>query len=62
MFTPCGFVYLVRPRICKKYVSAYDISVIHTGLGDRDRAIEWLNKAFTEHSGFMVYVYLDPRT
>ena len=45
----------------KKYVSAYDIAVIHTGLGDNDRALEWLNKAYEEHSGFIVYVYLDPR-
>lgn len=45
----------------KKYVSPYDIAVIHTGLGENDRAMEWLNKAFDEHSGFLVYVYLDPR-
>ena len=45
----------------KRYVSPYDIAVIHTGLGNNDRAMEWLNKAFDEHSGFLVYVYLDPR-
>ena len=45
----------------KKYVSAYDIAVIYTGLGEIGHALEWLNKAFDEHSGFMVYVYLDPR-
>jgi serine/threonine-protein kinase len=45
----------------KKYVSPYDFAVIHTGLGETDKAIEWLNRAFDEHSGFLVYVYLDPR-
>jgi TolB-like protein len=45
----------------KKYVSAYDFAVMYTGLGDNDRGLGWLNKAFDEHSGFMVYVYLDPR-
>jgi non-specific serine/threonine protein kinase len=45
----------------KKYISPYNFAVIHTGLGDADRAMEWLNKAFEEHSGFLVYVYLDPR-
>src|SRR5262249_20209851 len=45
----------------KKYVSPYDIAVIYTGLGDNDRALDWLSKAYEEHSGFMVYVYLDPR-
>jgi len=44
-----------------KYVSPYDIAVVHAGLGDKDRAFEWLNKAFQEHSGFMVYMSSDPR-
>jgi hypothetical protein len=44
-----------------KYVSPYDIAVIHAGLGERDRAFEWLNKAFEEHSAFMVYLSSDPR-
>lgn len=45
----------------KKYVSAYDFGVIYTGLGDNNRALEWFDKAYQEHSGFMVYAYLDPR-
>jgi Tfp pilus assembly protein PilF len=45
----------------KKYVSPYDIAVVYSGLGDNDKAMEWLNKGFEEHSGFLVYVYLDPR-
>jgi adenylate cyclase len=44
-----------------KYVSAYDIASIYTGLGDGPRALEWLDKAYQEHSGFMPYVSLDPR-
>jgi TolB-like protein/Tfp pilus assembly protein PilF len=45
----------------KKYVSAYDFGVIYTGLGDTGRALEWFEKAYEEHSGFLVYSYLDPR-
>ena len=45
----------------KKYVSAYDFGVIYTGLGDTSRALEWFDKAYEEHSGFLVYAYLDPR-
>ena len=44
-----------------KYASPYDIAVIHAGLGDQDRAFEWLNKAYAEHSAFMVYLSSDPR-
>ena len=45
----------------KKYVSAYDIGVVYTGLGEKDSALAWLRKAYDQHAGFMVYVYLDPR-
>lgn len=44
-----------------KYVSPYSIAVIYSGLADQARAFEWLNKAFDEHSGFMVYMSSDPR-
>ena len=44
-----------------KYVPAYDIAVVYTGLGDRDRAFEWLNKAYKEHSGFLLYIRSDAR-
>ena len=45
----------------KGYVSAYEFAAIHMGLGDQTRALEWLQRAYDEHSGFMVYVHLDPR-
>ncbi len=45
----------------KKYVSPYDIAVIYAGLGDPSNAVLWLEKAFEEHAGLMVYVFLDPR-
>jgi len=44
-----------------KYVSPYDIAIVHAGLGDQGQAFEWLNKAFEEHSAFMVYMSSDPR-
>ena len=44
-----------------QYVSAYDIAVVHEGLGDADRAFDWLNKAYEEESGFMPYLNVDPR-
>jgi tetratricopeptide (TPR) repeat protein len=45
----------------KQYVPAYDIAAVYAGLGDRDRAFEWLNKAYEEHSGFLLYIRSDPR-
>ena len=44
-----------------KYISPYDIAVTYAGLDDKDRVFEWLQKAYTEHSAFMVYMKSDPR-
>ena len=34
----------------KRYVSPVDFSVIYTGLGDRDSAFQWLEKAYQERT------------
>jgi tetratricopeptide (TPR) repeat protein len=34
----------------QQYVSPLDIALVYTGLGDRDSAFEWLEKAFKEHT------------
>ena len=43
------------------YVSAYDIAVIYSGLGDRDQAFGWLDKAVEQHSFWLSWLKLDPR-
>ena len=45
----------------RTYIPAYDIAVVHLGLGEKDHALEWLNKAFSERSGFLVYIKCDRR-
>jgi TolB-like protein/Flp pilus assembly protein TadD/predicted Ser/Thr protein kinase len=45
----------------RKYISPYDIAVIYAGLDDKERAFEWLNTAYEEHSGFLLFVSSDPR-
>ena len=45
----------------EKYVPPYPIAVIHAGLGERDLAIEWLEKAYEERDSWMNYLHLDPR-
>jgi eukaryotic-like serine/threonine-protein kinase len=44
-----------------KYVSAYDLAVVFAGLGDRDQAFQWLDKACDERSSFLVHIRWDPR-
>ncbi|MCC7234903.1 MAG: hypothetical protein IT163_06355 [Bryobacterales bacterium] len=43
------------------YISPYGMAVIYTGLDDKDRALEWLNRAVEEHTGFLIFVNSDPR-
>jgi serine/threonine protein kinase/Flp pilus assembly protein TadD len=42
------------------YVSAYDIATIYAGLGDKDRAFQWLEKAYEEHSSWLCYLKVYP--
>lgn len=43
------------------YVSAYDIAVIYSGLGDKDQAFSWLDKAVEQRSFWLTWLKLDPR-
>lgn len=45
----------------QRYISAYNIATIYAALKDKDRAFEWLEKAFTERADWMVFLNVDPR-
>ncbi|HEV8253622.1 MAG TPA: protein kinase [Vicinamibacteria bacterium] len=45
----------------RSYVSAYEIATVYVGLGDREQAFAWLEKAFQEHSSQLVHLGWDPR-
>jgi TolB-like protein/Tfp pilus assembly protein PilF len=38
----------------RRYVPAYHFAIVYTGLGDRDRAFAWLDRAYEERSQFLV--------
>ncbi|MFX0200829.1 MAG: tetratricopeptide repeat protein [Candidatus Hodarchaeota archaeon] len=40
----------MKERSKDMYIPSYDIADIYTGLGDKDQAIEWLEKAYEERS------------
>ena len=44
----------------QKYVSPYFLAGIHIGLGQDDRAIEYLERAYEDHSHWLIYLHLDP--
>lgn len=44
----------------EKYVAPYFFAGIHIGLGESERAIEYLQKCYEEHSHWLIYLHLDP--
>jgi Flp pilus assembly protein TadD len=44
-----------------RYVSSYDIALVYLGLGARERALDWLHKAFEERSPGMIWLKVEPR-
>ncbi len=45
----------------RKFVTSYGVALVHEGLGQRDSAFAWLDKAFDERSHWLVWLRLDPR-
>jgi TolB-like protein/Flp pilus assembly protein TadD len=44
----------------RNYVSSYERAKVHIGLGQEDRAMEWLEKAYAEGAVGLVLVKVDP--
>jgi DNA-binding winged helix-turn-helix (wHTH) protein/TolB-like protein/Tfp pilus assembly protein PilF len=45
----------------KRFVTAYGVALVHAGLGDKEQAFAWLDKAFAERSHWLMWLRLDPR-
>ena len=55
------FLKKLEERSRKNYVPSYYFVLIHTGLGEKDRAFEWLERAYQERSTVLAYLRIDPR-
>ena len=44
----------------RSYVSAVDVALIYSALGDLDRMFEWLERAYREHDGELIWLGVDP--
>lgn len=44
----------------RKYVAAYEIAVVQAALGEKEKAFEWLERAFAEHDETLCQLGLDP--
>lgn len=45
----------------RKYVSPVNVAMVLVALGEDDKAFQWLEKAYQEHYGWLVYLGVDPR-
>jgi tetratricopeptide (TPR) repeat protein len=44
-----------------RYVAPYDVAVVYVGLGDNDHTMEWLQRAYEDHSAWLIWIKVDPR-
>ena len=51
----------LKERSKQSFVLPYHIAAIHTSLGEADEASEWLERAYRERYGGLVYINVDPR-
>ena len=45
----------------RRFVTAYGTALVYAGLGEKEQALAWLEKAFAERSHWLVWLRLDPR-
>jgi hypothetical protein len=45
----------------RKDVSPWEFALVYTGMGDKDRGFEWLQKAYDQHSSDLPWIKADPR-
>jgi TolB-like protein/Flp pilus assembly protein TadD len=43
------------------YVASSDFAIVHAGLGERDQAIDWLERAYEERDSHLPFLNVDPR-
>ena len=51
----------LRELSVHEYVPPYNIAVIYAGLGEKDEAFVWLNRAYQERSYLLTYLTVDER-
>jgi tetratricopeptide (TPR) repeat protein len=45
----------------ERYISAYNVMLVHLGLGDVDAALQWLERALEERSSALWFAPIEPR-
>ena len=45
----------------RRYISPYLFAVVYVGLGDKDQAFAWLDKAYQDRSFWLIWLKFEPR-
>jgi eukaryotic-like serine/threonine-protein kinase len=45
----------------RRYISLFEVALVHVGLGRVDEAFDWLERAYRQRSDWLVYLRIDPR-
>jgi hypothetical protein len=45
----------------RRDVNPWMFAIVYTGMGDKDRAFQWLDKAYDEHRTDVAWIKADPR-
>ena len=45
----------------EKYISPYTIALVYNGLGERDQALSWLERAYAQRSAGVVFLKVEPK-
>jgi Flp pilus assembly protein TadD len=56
-----GFLRELQERSKRGYVPAYDLAVVHLALGEKEAALQWLQRAYEEHDWGLVMLAVEPR-
>jgi eukaryotic-like serine/threonine-protein kinase len=51
----------LRSLSSQRYVAPAEIALVYTGLGDKEKAFEWLERAYQDHSPWLIWLKVDPR-
>ncbi|MBV9211914.1 MAG: tetratricopeptide repeat protein [Acidobacteria bacterium] len=50
----------LQARAKREYVSPYGFAIIHTSLGEKDKAFQWLEKAYVERNDWLLWLRVSP--
>jgi hypothetical protein len=50
----------VEQKTALMYVPVYRVAAVYVALGDKDKAFEWMNRAYNDDIGWMIWLKVDP--